>query len=58
MLMVRAGNAVDATIESLIPLLSPGDVIIDGGNSNFDDSIPLDTSSKWYTTALSTATCN
>ncbi len=39
MLMVRAGNAVDATIESLIPLLSPGDVIIDGGNSNFDDSI-------------------
>ncbi len=39
MLMVRAGAAVDATIESLIPLLSPGDVIIDGGNSNFDDSI-------------------
>ncbi len=38
MLMVKAGQPVDATIDSLIPLLEPGDVIIDGGNSNFPDS--------------------
>lgn len=38
LLMVRAGNAVDATIESLIPLLDTGDIIIDGGNSNFQDT--------------------
>lgn len=38
MLMVRAGGAVDATIEALIPLLDAGDIIIDGGNSNFEDS--------------------
>ncbi len=38
MLMVRAGEAVDAFIEALIPLLGPGDVIIDGGNSHFPDS--------------------
>ena len=33
MLMVKAGPAVDELIEHLIPLLSPGDVIIDGGNT-------------------------
>jgi len=38
MLMVRAGDAVDATIEQLLPLIDEGDVIIDGGNSNFEDS--------------------
>ena len=35
MLMVKAGAAVDEFIEKLIPLLSPGDVIIDGGNTLF-----------------------
>jgi 6-phosphogluconate dehydrogenase len=39
MLMVRAGDPVDATIEALTPLLEPGDVIIDGGNSRFTDTI-------------------
>ena len=39
MLMVQAGAAVDEFIEKLIPLLEPGDIIIDGGNSNFDDTI-------------------
>jgi 6-phosphogluconate dehydrogenase len=39
MLMVQAGAAVDSTIEHLLPLLEPGDVVIDGGNSNFEDSI-------------------
>jgi 6-phosphogluconate dehydrogenase len=38
MLMVKAGAAVDEFIEHLIPLLSPGDVIIDGGNTLFSDT--------------------
>ncbi|MEM6307563.1 MAG: NADP-dependent phosphogluconate dehydrogenase, partial [Pseudomonadota bacterium] len=38
-LMVPAGQPVDATIDTLIPLLSPGDTIIDGGNSDFRDTI-------------------
>ena len=37
--MVPAGSAVESTIEQLLPGLSNGDVIIDGGNSNFRDSI-------------------
>lgn len=39
MLMVTAGPATDAVIDQLIPLLSPTDVIIDGGNSNYKDTI-------------------
>jgi len=39
MMMVKAGKAVDEMIESLIPLLENGDVIIDGGNSHFPDTI-------------------
>ena len=35
MLLVKAGPAVDAIIESLIPLCEPGDIIIDGGNSQY-----------------------
>lgn len=38
MLMVRAGNAVDAVIDQLTALLDKGDLIIDGGNSNFADT--------------------
>lgn len=38
MLMVKAGRPVDDFIETLIPLLEPGDIIIDGGNSNFPDT--------------------
>ncbi|HID75906.1 MAG TPA: decarboxylating NADP(+)-dependent phosphogluconate dehydrogenase [Planctomycetaceae bacterium] len=38
MLMVKAGPAVDEFIEKLVPLLSPGDVIIDGGNTHFADT--------------------
>jgi len=37
-LMVPAG-VVDASIESLLPLLTPGDTIVDGGNSNFQDDV-------------------
>jgi len=39
MMMVKAGQAVDDTIEQLLPVLSPGDIIIDGGNSNYEDTI-------------------
>ncbi|HUY32291.1 MAG TPA: NADP-dependent phosphogluconate dehydrogenase [Pirellulales bacterium] len=38
LLMVKAGPAVDALIEQLLPLLSPGDVIIDGGNTHYTDT--------------------
>src|SRR5574344_287350 len=38
-LMVKAGQAVDDFIEKLIPVLSPGDIIIDGGNSHYPDTI-------------------
>lgn len=39
MLMVKAGKAVDDFIDLLIPHLDKGDIIIDGGNSHFPDSI-------------------
>src|SRR3989449_1293283 len=39
MLMVKAGSAVDEFIERLLPLLEPGDIIIDGGNSLFQDTV-------------------
>jgi len=39
MLMVKAGRAVDEFIEQLLPHLDQGDLIIDGGNSHFADSI-------------------
>ena len=39
MMMIKAGKAVDSVIEQLIPMLEPGDIIIDGGNSNYEDSI-------------------
>jgi 6-phosphogluconate dehydrogenase len=39
MLMVKAGKAVDDFIEQLIPHLDPGDIVIDGGNTHFPDSI-------------------
>jgi len=38
MMMVRAGVAVDMIMEQLFPLLSEGDIIIDGGNSNYQDT--------------------
>ncbi|MGE5411584.1 MAG: NAD(P)-binding domain-containing protein, partial [Clostridiales bacterium] len=38
MLMVQAGKIVDDLIETLIPLLHEGDIIIDGGNTHFPDT--------------------
>lgn len=37
-LMIQAGKPVEAVIEQLIPLLAPGDIIMDGGNSFFEDT--------------------
>jgi 6-phosphogluconate dehydrogenase len=44
MIMVKAGGPVDAVIESLLPLLDKGDIIIDGGNSLYTDTERRD---KW-----------
>lgn len=38
MLMIRAGRPVDDVLQELLPYLAPGDVIIDGGNSDFRDT--------------------
>ena len=38
MIMVKAGAVVDQVIESLLPYLEEGDIVIDGGNSHFPDS--------------------
>lgn len=38
-LMVPAGSIVDDTIAALLPLLSPGDIVIDGGNSFYQDTL-------------------
>ena len=38
MMMVRAGSAVDELMEQLFPHLSEGDILIDGGNSNYEDT--------------------
>ncbi len=38
MMMVKAGAAVDGVIDSLLPHLEPGDILIDGGNSDYADS--------------------
>ena len=38
-MLVKAGKAVDELIEQLLPLCQPGDILIDGGNSLFTDSI-------------------
>jgi len=39
MMLVKAGAVVDANIQGLLPFLEKGDIIIDGGNSQYDDSI-------------------
>ncbi|CAB3986575.1 6-phosphogluconate dehydrogenase, decarboxylating-like [Paramuricea clavata] len=38
MMLVKAGSAVDSFIDQLVPLLEKGDIIIDGGNSEYTDS--------------------
>ena len=38
MMLVKAGSAVDAFVDKLVPLLEAGDIIIDGGNSEYLDT--------------------
>jgi len=38
-LMIPAGKAVDDVLEQLVPLLAPGDIIVDGGNSHYQDTL-------------------
>ncbi len=38
-MMVQAGAATDQQIEALAPLLEPGDIIVDGGNARYQDTI-------------------
>src|SRR6476659_5732964 len=38
MIMVKAGPPVDEVIDELVPLLEPGDILIDGGNTHYPDS--------------------
>src|SRR5690606_9394830 len=38
-IMVKAGAATDAVIDSLVPLLSAGDIVVDGGNAHWEDTI-------------------
>ena len=39
MIMVKAGRAVDAVIEDILPFLAPGDILMDGGNSHYPDTM-------------------
>lgn len=38
-LMIPAGTMVDDTLHTILPLLSPGDIVVDGGNSYYKDSV-------------------
>lgn len=38
-MMVPAGDPVDATLDDLLPLLGEGDIVVDGGNSNYKDTL-------------------
>ncbi|MEU0807637.1 MULTISPECIES: NADP-dependent phosphogluconate dehydrogenase [unclassified Streptomyces] len=38
MIMVKAGGPTDAVIDEFVPLLDPGDIVIDGGNAHFEDT--------------------
>ncbi len=46
MLMVKAGDPVDKFIDTIVPLLDKGDILIDGGNSHFPDTIRRNQSLK------------
>ena len=48
MLMIRAGEPVDQVIAQLLPVLVPGDTIIDGGNSHFPDTIRRTASGNFW----------
>jgi 6-phosphogluconate dehydrogenase len=37
--MIPVGKPVDETIETLVPMLAPGDIIVDGGNSYYKEAL-------------------
>ena len=47
MMLVKAGSAVNSFIDQLVPLLEKGDIIIDGGNSEYTDSIVCAGMEEW-----------
>ena len=51
-LMVKAGAPVDAVLEDLLPLLEPGDIVIDGGNSFFRDTVSRQERAKEFGVSL------
>jgi len=51
MIMVKAGRPVDLVIESLLPYLEEGDIVIDGGNSEFPDSVRRTDELKAFSTS-------
>lgn len=57
MLMIRAGEAVDHMIAQLVPVLEEGDIIIDGGNSYFKDTIREPGSSRKKDSAILEPAC-
>jgi 6-phosphogluconate dehydrogenase len=46
LMMIRAGDPVDQTLQKLSPYLSPGDIVIDGGNSFFKDTIRRESNAR------------
>src|SRR6195952_198989 len=45
-ILVQAGKATDAVIDGLVPLLEPGDIVVDGGNALWTDTIPREKALK------------
>ena len=46
LMMIKAGDPVDQTLQKMIPYLTPGDIVIDGGNSFFKDTIRREVSAR------------
>ena len=58
MILVKAGAAVDSFIDQLVPLLEQGDIIIDGGNSEYQDTrytLHVHSSSEYQDTSYTAA---
>jgi len=46
LMMIKAGDPIDQTLQKLSPYLSPGDIVIDGGNSYFKDTIRRESNAR------------
>jgi 6-phosphogluconate dehydrogenase len=46
LMMIKAGDPVDQTLQKISPYLSPGDIVIDGGNSYFKDTIRRESNAR------------